>query len=351
MTIDTIEPDTQATAPNAPALNTPPSMPPQRRPAPPKPAPLAAAPTARRSFLSAVTTGKLEQPLRVIVHGVQGVGKSTLAADAPSPIFLGAEDGSAQLDVARLPQPHSFEDVLAMVAELTTAEHPYQTLVIDSLDWLEPLVWAHVVSSANNPRIRAIEDFGYGKGYVAALDEWRRLLIALDRLRAARRMHVVAIAHTAQKKAKNPAGDDWDRFAMKLNEKAAGLLSEWADDVLFAQFEFYTERTRESRDGKDYQAKGISTGRRLLYTTWNAAYDAKNRHGLPESVELRWSEFFALATAVSNAERAELLGEIDALLPRVSPDVAAKASAERGAPVQKLRAVLARLRELAAPAA
>jgi hypothetical protein len=330
--------------------NGPPSMPPQvRRPAPPKPAPApAAVASAPRRFLAEVKTGKLEQPLRVIVHGLQGVGKSTLAADAPEPIFLGAEDGSAQLDVARLPQPHSFEEVLAMVVELTTAEHPYRTLVIDSLDWLEPMVWAHVVASAANPRIKAIEDFGYGKGYVAALDEWRRLLIALDRMRTARRMHVVAIAHTAQKKAKNPAGDDWDRFAMKLNEKAAGLLSEWADDVLFAQFEFFTERTRESRDGKEYQAKGISTGRRVLNTTWNAAYDAKNRHGLPESIELKWSAFYELATAATNEERAALLSEIDTLLPRVAPDIAAKASAERDAPVQKLRAMRDRLRELAA---
>jgi hypothetical protein len=323
-----------------------------RKPAPPKPAPITAGAPSQRSFLAEVKTGKLEQPLRVVVHGPQGVGKSTLAAGAPEPIFIGAEDGSAALDVARFPQPSSLDDVIAMVHELTRTPTPYQTVVIDSLDWLEPMVWQHVCEAANSPRIKAIEDFGYGKGYVAALDEWRRLLIALDQLRAARRMHVVMIAHTAQKKTKNPAGDDWDRFAMKLNEKAAGLVSEWADDVLFAQFEFFTERTRESRDGKEYQAKGVSTGKRLLYTTWNAAYDAKNRHGLPESIELSWPAFYELATAQTNEERAIVLADIDGLLPRVAPDVAAKASAERSAPLQRLRAIAARLRELAtAPAA
>lgn len=326
---------------------TAPTAPPVRKPLPPKPAPVNAGATPQRSFLGEVRTGRLEGPLRVIVHGVQGVGKTTFAANAPSPILIGAEDGSASLDVARFPTPDRFDDVLAMVNELTRTPTSYQTLVIDSLDWLEPLVWQHVCAAANNPRIKAIEDFGYGKGYVAALDEWRRLTIALDALRAARGMHIVLIAHTTTKDAKNPTGDDWKRLTMKLNEKANGLLSEWADDVLFAQFEFFTDRTRESRDGKEYQAKGTSTGRRLLYTTWNAAYDAKNRHGLPEVLELSWPAFFEAATAQINAERAVVLAEIDGLLPRVSPDVAAKASAERAAPLQRLRAIAARLRALA----
>lgn len=336
------EESTPAPAPSAPTG--------PRRPAPPKPAPITAGAAPKRSFLGEVKTGKLEQPLRVIVHGVPGVGKTTFAAGAPSPIFIGTEDGSASLDVARFPQPESFDDVIAMVHELVRTPTPYQTLVIDSLDWMEPLVWQHVCATANSPRIKAIEDFGYGKGYVAALDEWRRLVIALDQLCAARRMHVVMIAHTSQKKMKNPAGDDWDRYVMKLNEKAAGLLSEWADDVLFANFEFFTERTRESRDGKDYQAKGVSTGKRLLSTTWNAAYEAKNHHDLPESIELSWPVFFDLARAKVNEERAAVLAEIDGMLPRVSPDVAEKASAERAAPLQRLRAIAARLRELTAAA-
>lgn len=320
-----------------------------RKPSP-RPAPgasISAGASPERSFLAHVKTGKLEQPLRVVVYGPQGVGKSTFAAEAPSPIFIGAEDGTAALDIARFPSPESFEDALAMVRELARTPTQFRTVVIDSLDWMEPLIWQHVCAAENKPSIRKIEDFGYGKGYVAALDEWRRLLIELDHLRAARRMHVVLIAHTAQKKTKNPAGDDWDRFAMKLHDKAAGLVSEWADDVLFAQFEFYTQRTRESRDGKDYSAKAVSTGQRLLYTTWDAAYDAKNRHGLPESIALSWPAFYELATAQTNEERSTVLAEIDALLPRVPAEIAAKASAERESPLQRLRAVATHLRKIA----
>ena len=97
-----------------------------------------------RMTLSAVTRGRVAAPLRVLCYGVEGVGKSTLGASAPAPIFLGAEDGSALLDVARFPQPRAWTDVLEAVRVLIHEEHDYRTLVIDSLDWIEPLVWAAV---------------------------------------------------------------------------------------------------------------------------------------------------------------------------------------------------------------
>lgn len=243
----------------------------------------------KRMSLGAVIKGRIAQPLRIVVYGVEGIGKSSFAAGAPSPIFLGAEDGTAQLDVARFPSPQNWQDVLEAVRELETAEHDYGTLVIDTLDWLEPILWAHIVARDKETNI---ESYGYGKGYSAAFDEWRVFLAALERMRKARPMNVVMIAHSWIKSFKNPGGDDFDRYEMKLNAKASGLLKEWADCVLFANYETFA-----NRDEKTRRAKGVDTGARLLYTQRRASYDAKNRHSLPEEMPLDWAEFSAAVDA------------------------------------------------------
>jgi hypothetical protein len=237
--------------------------------------------------LSAVKTGRITQPLRVLLAGCEGIGKSTFGSHAPSPIFLGAEDGTAQLDVARFPEPGSWEDVLDAIRVLTNEDHSYRTLVIDTLDWLEPFVWRAVCEAGRKP---SIEDFGYGKGYVAALEEWRSFVASLEALRRKRGMHVVLLAHTQVKLFKNPEGDDYDRYTLKLHEKAGGLLKEWSDAVLFANYE-----THVLKDGS--RSKGFGGGSRVMHTERRAAWDAKNRFGLPERLPLDWSEFMAAVDA------------------------------------------------------
>lgn len=258
-------------------------------------------PTSRMT-LKSVISGRQEKPLRVLLYGVEGIGKSTFGAAAPAPIFLGAEDGTAHLDVTRFPMPSSWAEVLDAVRVLTAEDHPYRTLVIDTLDWAEPLLWAHICKRDGQANIEA---YGYGKGYIAALDEWRVFLAALERMREAKGMHLVLLAHSWIKPFKNPEGDDYDRYEMKLNAKAGGLLKEWVDCVLFANYETFAEK-----DAKTKRVKGVSTGARLIYTTRTAAYDAKNRHSLPEQMPLAWDEFFAAARTHQVAAPAALEAEI-----------------------------------------
>lgn len=260
------------------------------------------APKPSRMTLASLVKGRQEQPIRVVLFGVEGVGKSTFGANAPSPIFLGAEDGTAQLDVDRFPAPESWTDVLEALRVLATDKHGYQTLVVDTLDWAEPLLWKFICERDEQP---SIEAYGYGKGYSAALDEWRVFLAALERLRRAKGMHVVLIAHSWIKPFKNPEGDDFDRYEMKLHPKAAGLVKEWCDCVLFANHE-----TLVATDKKTKRVKGVDTGARLIHTQRTAAFDAKNRYGLPESMPLSWSEFFAAVSAQRPADPAVLLEEI-----------------------------------------
>jgi hypothetical protein len=270
--------------------------------------------------LSSVSRGPVAQPLRAVIYGSGGVGKSTFAAQAPAPIFLGPEDGSSLLDVARFPQPETWADVLEAVRVLTHETHSYATLAIDSLDWLEPLCWAHVCAAG---RKQSIEDFGYGKGYVAALEEWRKLIAALEGLRRAKRLHIVAIAHAVVAPYRNPEGDDYDRFCLKLHKSAAGLWSEWCDELLYAGW-----RTHASKvDPRAARGKGFGS-ERVLYSERRAAFDAKSRHGLPPELDLDWSAFFAATQRGASASATAIRAELDTALVTLeglAPDVAAKA--------------------------
>lgn len=255
-----------------------------------------------RMTLSSVTRGKIQKPLRVLLYGVEKIGKSTFAAAAPGAVFLCAEDGISELDVARFPEPRSWPEALEALEALRTGEHDHKFVVIDTVDWLEPMIWSFICDRDGEKNIEA---YGYGKGYTAALDEWRLLLAKLERLRADRSMGVILLAHSWTKPFKNPAGADFDRFEMKLNAKAGGLLKEWSDAVLFAAFEQYTHEDKNKR------VRGVATGARLVYTQRTAVYDAGNRFNLPPELPLDWDAF---AEAI-NANRPEVIRKrIDEML-------------------------------------
>lgn len=255
-----------------------------------------------RMTLASVTRGKQREPMSLLVYGVEKIGKSTFASEAPSPIFLDAEKGTEEIDVARFPTPETWEDVLEAVRALASGEHTYRTLVLDTLDWIEPLLWAFICKRDGFP---TIESYGFGKGYATALDEWRVLLAGLERLRIVRRMNVILLAHSWIKSFKNPEGLDFDRYELKLNPKAGGLLKEWPKAVLFANHE-----TIATEEKKTKRVRGVATGARLIYTNRTAAYDAGNRYNLPDSLPLDWAEFAAAVDAGQSADPQVLIEEI-----------------------------------------
>jgi len=255
-----------------------------------------------KTRLSGIKPGKLKEPLKALVFGQNGAGKSTLAAHAPAPIWCDVEGGSAQLPVARYPFreglgghiPHSYEDVIGMIDDLTANEHGFQTLVMDTVDSFEAMVWQFVCKRDGQ---KSLDSYGYGKGPNAALDQWRVVLSKLERLQAARGMNVLMIGHSIVRTFKSPTTEDFDRYNLSLNDKAAGLLKDWVDVVGFAAFEDGAGKGSGSR------VKGFTTGRRMLYLERTAAYDAKSRYPLPAEVELDpenpWAPF---AKALSDGE-------------------------------------------------
>lgn len=273
--------------------------------------------SAPRISLANVVRGKVSKPLRVVLYGVEGVGKSTFAADAPGAIFLCAEDGVSHLDVARFPSPRTWSDVLETVRVLGAEEHPYQTLVVDTIDWLEPLVWAQVCQTGGKA---SIEDFGFAKGYVMALELWRAFLARLEVLERAKKMHVVLVGHSQIKRVDDPHTGAFDRYRLKIHEKASDVLREWADVVLFARHE-----STVAKDPKTHRYRAVASGSRVVHTQWAAAFDAKNRFGLPATMALDWNEFFAACVTGSPGLLAELRAELASAVKRLPDEDKARA--------------------------
>jgi hypothetical protein len=258
------------------------------------------------SRLAGLKPTKLKEPLRFLIYGMEGVGKSSLAADAPSPIWIDTEGGSAQLEVPRYPfregdgghVPVHYVEVKAAIDDLISSKHDFKTLVIDTLDRLEFLLWTEICLMEKGKGYTSVEDFGYGKGYVKAQDEWRALCVKLDRLRTTRRMNIILLGHCTIRTFKSPETEDWDRYNLRLHDKAAGFLKEWCDVVGFAAF----EEGGKSMD-KHSRAKGWSTGMRLLKLERSAAFDAKSRIPLPAQVEMTPEHPWApLAKAIEEGE-------------------------------------------------
>ncbi len=228
------------------------------------------------------------QPPRLLVYGVAGVGKTKLATDAPAPVFLQTEDGLGKLGAATFGVLRSYADVQDALDVLLEQPHDFQTVVVDSLDWLEPLIWRE--TAARN-KWTDIEQPGYGKGYAAALDTWRGFLDGMTLLRDDRGMAVILIAHADIKRFDSPETEPYDRYQPKLHSRAAALVQEHVDAVLFANYRVSTIKS-DAGFGKKV-VRGVSGGDRLLHTIERPAFLAKNRFGLEESIDLNWAELAA----------------------------------------------------------
>lgn len=247
-----------------------------------------------------VTRGKVTRPWRGLLFGVEGVGKSTFAAATPNPVFIGAEDGTDHLDIARFDAPENWEDIKEQTIEVASGRTEFKTMVLDTADWAEAMLWKYICA---RDKEKNIESYGYGKGYTAAVDEWRVWLGLAEKARS-NGINVLLLAHSQVKSFKNPEGEDFDRYELSMHVKSAGLLKQWCDFVFFANHETFTKK-----DEKTKRVKGISTGARMIFTTKTAAYDAKNRSNLPEVMPLSWPDVeAAMASAVVNKQ--SLLEEI-----------------------------------------
>jgi hypothetical protein len=246
-------------------------------------------------LLEQVVSGKIPAPRRVMLYGTQGIGKSTFASCAPNPIFLQTEDGLGEIDCAKFPLVTSFNEAMGALSELYTEPHPYQSVVVDSLDWLERLIFAEVCRKRN---VENIEEIGYAKGYVFALTQWREFLEGLSALRNDRGMTAILIAHARIERFENPETEAYDRYVPRLHKTAAAVIQEWCDEVLFATYKVYTKQSDEGFNRK--RTQGIGSGERIIRTQERPAHVAKNRLNLPDEMPLDWNEYAQYLTNGTN---------------------------------------------------
>lgn len=270
--------------------------------------------------------GVREAALKVFVYGPEGIGKSTLAAQFPSAVFVDVEGGTNQLPVARLPRPTSWTMLLDEARAVRDGDVPCSTLVVDTADAAERLCVAHVCARDGK---QDVEDYGYGKGYGIAVTEFGKLLDLLSEV-AERGRNVVLTGHSILSKFERPdESGAYDRFSPNLidTKKAsdAAMVKQWADMVLFCDYDTHVIVNQKTKKAK------AAGGERVIRTTHAPQWDAKNRFGLAEKLPLAWESIAAVVPDLVGAEEpvkaakvpspSPALAEVDARIASMQEDV------------------------------
>jgi len=238
----------------------------QRQP----PAKAALPQTPSREF--AVSSGRVTGPQRVVIYGSGGIGKSSLAALAPNPVFIDIESGTRELDVRRFDGIETFEDLRALLH--SDKLDGFQTIVLDSATKAEELAIAFTLATIPHEKghyIQRLEGYGFSKGLGHVYDTYMLLLQDLDR-QIRKERNVVLIAHDCINDVPNPVGEDFIRYEPHLQSPKSGKSSirnrvvQWADHVLFIGYDVV------AKDGK-----GHGGGTRTIWTTERPDHVAKSR--------------------------------------------------------------------------
>lgn len=228
-----------------------------------------------------ITTGKKILPVKGIVYGVEGIGKTTFAAQWPKPLFLDVESGSYQMDVARV-TPATYAEFKECVRQLGADAQGYKTIVIDSADWLENMMIKNICTEANITSIEKYEK-GYGKGWNKLAEDWAALLDRLDRVRLAQGVNILFVAHSKTKRYEPADDTGHDRYALTMADKSADVLKKWSDLTLFVKYDTFTVE-----EGGKVKVQGGD--KRVMFSRFHPCWDAKNRYGLPDKMPFEFAQ-------------------------------------------------------------
>jgi hypothetical protein len=247
--------------------------------------------------IGSIKSGRIKSPIKALVIGDEGSGKSTLASGAPNPIFIPLDERSNDLNISRFPQPQSWDELIEAVNELDSNGHQFKTLVIDPLNWSEPLLFKKITG---DPLMTASKyGGGFGKLYDEAIPHWRLLLSSLERLWR-RGMNIVLIAHTTIINVNPPNEPSYNFYDVAMNRKAAGLWRQWCDYVLFLRAE-----QRITVDKQTKKSHNAITGLRFVYSEPCGAYAAKWTGLPPGPLPPEWS---AIEDAIKAGDPSNAVG-------------------------------------------
>lgn len=248
--------------------------------------------------LKKIKAEKALSPPRLLWYGPPKVGKSFCFSTIPNSLLVDFEEGSGFLKTARIEknQVDTFEKFMGLLGDLYTQDHSFSTLGLDTLDWLQDIVFAQAAKEHSKT---SIADVGYGAGYVTAQNLWQQIIDGLDALRRDKNMMIIGIAHEQIRRYDNPTTESYDRYTLKLHAKDKGsstlsIFSEWSDAILFINQETFV---RKEKTGFNQETKKASTSDRVFFhTTESPAYLAGNRFGLPPLIPFTWPDLEAALT-------------------------------------------------------
>lgn len=209
---------------------------------------------------------------KLMIYGLSGVGKSTLASKLKNPIFIDMEGGLNYMDVARTPTLTSYASVLKVLGELfnvaEAGKREYDTIVIDSVDWLVRKVVEKAAGIDKNKLDETLNrsNGGYGNGKQVLENHIRTYLLPLLVTLNKQGYGICLIAHADRKVLMNSDGSDIEQIAPKIDVNTMNTFVEWCDNVFFLK-------------------KDIS-GERVLVLESDDVALAKNRLGLTGEVKL-----------------------------------------------------------------
>lgn len=242
------------------------------------------------SVFDRLKTTKNDNPPVTLIYGVDGVGKTSLAAEWPGPILYLPTEGERPPSDVELTTPgtvDNFHGLLDIFGELLDSEHDFRTVIVDSLDGLEPLVWG---ATCQRLGIASIEEAGYGKGYIEADTEWKDFLGGVSALSRAG-IYVVQLAHPEIVRFDSPTTDPYSRYTIKLHKRSNALVREQADIVAFMNYRVSLKEKEVGFNKKVSHAEGGNE--RLVHFNEKAGFSAKNRFSMPDSVPYRKGQGFA----------------------------------------------------------
>lgn len=235
---------------------------------------------------------KADKPPILLIYGPEKIGKSSLSAEFPAPVFVQTEDGaSGSLELDSFGLMETFGDVLDAIAVLATEDVQFKTVVIDSVSKLQKLVWRATCDKHN---WSSIEQPGYGKGYVEADYLWDEFIEACRYLRDNRAMTVIWIGHAVTSTFDDPETQSYSRYEIDLHKRAMARLTREADAILLVKKDvsIMLEGPSSSVKKGEGRARGAGGDVRWIYAEGRPAFQAGNRFDMPEKVMFKKGEGF-----------------------------------------------------------
>jgi hypothetical protein len=219
-------------------------------------------------------------PPIILLHGLPGIGKTSLGASFPDPAFIQTENGCPiGLEIATFGLCETLPAVIEALGYLGTQPHEHKTLVVDSLDKLEPLILAAVCADRGYV---SIESPGYGKGWIEADKYWLDILRGFEFLRRAHGVNIVLIAHSEITTVNDPRVATYTSYQLRLHKRARGLVEDAADVIGFLATDVVIKTEQVGFGKTRARADGGST--RWLHLEGRPAFIAKNRYAMPERI-------------------------------------------------------------------